>query len=156
MSDPKDFLAQPVEKDELEALLSPLKGLEPPLDARLTNRRAVAAALNSEDRQPELTLNQNSRQPWWRRTVAVPVPLALGLALLMMLTLFSTIQGWRPRPAKAPVVRDEVAAANSTNDKNAAINTVANRSTRVQFSESEKYLCGIGRIRAETTYVFKD
>jgi hypothetical protein len=155
MNDPSNPSPQPAEDSELEGLLSPLKGLEPPLESRVANRQAVAAALSSEDRWAEPIARQSSRQPWWRRTVAVPVPLALGLAVLMALTLFSSIQGWRPRPVKAPVDQRDI-AANPINDKNAAPKTIASSSATVRFSESETYLCGIGRISGETTYVFKD
>jgi len=155
MNDPNNFSPQPVEDSELEGLLSPLKGLEPPLEGRVANRQAIAAALSAEDRWAEPIARQTSRQPWWRRTVAVPVPLAIGLAVLMMLSLFSSIQGWRPRPVKAPVDERDI-AANSMNDKKATPKTIVSSSATVRFSESETYLCGIGRISGETTYVFKD
>src|SRR5437879_6202396 len=90
MNRPDDCLPQPEEERELEAALSPLKGLEPPLEARVANRRAVAAALSSCERWSQPTL-----RPWWRRSVSIPVPLALGLALLMSVALSMSFYGWR-------------------------------------------------------------
>jgi ferric-dicitrate binding protein FerR (iron transport regulator) len=157
MNDPNDFSQQPAEDKELEAMLSPLKAIEPTLEARLANRRAVAEELSEESRWAQPTLRAESiRRPWWRRSVSVPVPLALGLAVMMALAVVSSFQNWRERPAKAPTNAGEVAIANAKVETNATTKGTVSGRPATKFYESETYLCGIGRISSESSYVFRD
>lgn len=64
--------------DTLRELLSDLKKLEPPPKTRQVIRQRVTSALASTARE-----NSDKKTPLWRRTIAVPWPIAAAcLALL--------------------------------------------------------------------------
>ena len=84
------------------------------------------------------------------------MPLALGLTVLMALAVISSFQNWRQRPAKAPTTLGEVAVENQDGDRVETVQPVVKTRPTARFYESETYLCGIGRISSESSYVFKD
>jgi len=78
MNDSPDEMPKAESEALLEEAISRLKRVEPPLETRIANRQAVAAALESLG-----TVNRQRELPWWQRSVAVPVPLAIAIGMLM-------------------------------------------------------------------------
>jgi hypothetical protein len=71
MNEPDDSLTEEV----IHELLAPLRGVSCPEEVRRANRRAI-----------ELALARRLRTPWWRRSVSVPLPLAIAASVLLMVT----------------------------------------------------------------------
>lgn len=70
----------PNSDDAIDKLLAPLRHVDCPEEVRRANRSAV-----------EVVLSRPSSPPWWRRTVAVPFPLALAASLLLMVTATAAV-----------------------------------------------------------------
>ena len=87
MSDERAKEHRSTDDDVLRKELEPLRGLRPPLDVRADVRRRVKVALRLAARPGN---PRHDREPWWRRRITVPVPLAMGTAVLI-LALGSTI-----------------------------------------------------------------
>ena len=70
MNDPNENLPYEL----LEDLLQPLRDARPPVEAQAANRSAVRQALAKQ-----------LRPAWWRRTIAVPIPVAIAASILLLL-----------------------------------------------------------------------
>src|SRR5690349_11904113 len=77
MNDPDKHLTD----EQLEALLQPLRDVQPPAETQSANRNAVRQALAV-----------GVRTAWWQRTVSVPVPLAIAASVLLLLAAISIIR----------------------------------------------------------------
>ena len=153
MNETDNSRPEPGEDRRLVEILSPLKSLEPPLAAQIANRQAVSAALSAL-----LAANQQRQLPWWRRSISVPVPLAVALAVLLAATLLSSFRNWR-EPAEPPVVvQGQPATGPAVARKSAAATFQPVAHVRPTWShyETETYLCGVGRVNSETYYVLKE
>jgi hypothetical protein len=73
MNDPPESLP-----DELFDLLAPLRAVSVPDEARVANREAVRHALALR-----------AWPPWWRRTVAVPVPIAVAATVMLAISMLA-------------------------------------------------------------------
>lgn len=71
MNDPSESLPDEL----LEDLLAPLRAVNISDEVRAANRDAVRRALTRRE-----------RPPWWRRTVAVPVPVAIAATVMLAVT----------------------------------------------------------------------
>jgi hypothetical protein len=98
MNDPHDNLPD----DVLEDLLQPLRSVELPVKARLANRDSVRQALAAR-----------LHPAWWRRTVAVPVPVAIAASIILVLAAITLI---RPSAAGATVEQPAPLAATQQTD----------------------------------------
>src|SRR5262245_44838464 len=58
----------------LEDMLQPLRNAQPSAETRAANRSAV-----------QLALAKQLRPAWWRRSIAVPVPVAIAASILLLL-----------------------------------------------------------------------
>jgi hypothetical protein len=153
MTDNHDSLPAPGEDPVLDEALSQLKRLQPPLESRIANRMAVASALD------ELNAMKQRRQlPWWRRTIAVPVPVAACLLVLTTLAVAANFRGesgQSPMHTNAP--ENPAMSDPGARDKQSAL---ARRSptarAELKFYETETYLCGIGRISSESHYFIEE
>ena len=70
MNDPNENLPDEL----LEDLLQPLRNAQPSAETRAANRSAVRQALAKQ-----------LRPAWWRRTIAVPIPVAIAASILLLL-----------------------------------------------------------------------
>ena len=70
----------PLDDEAFEELLGPLRKANLPDGVRSANREAVRRALE-----------RHSSLPWWRRTVAVPMPLAIAASLTLMVTAAASL-----------------------------------------------------------------
>ena len=66
---------EPLSDELLDDLLAPLRAVTLPDEARTANREAVLRALA-----------RRAQPPWWRRTVAVPVPVAIAATVAFVVT----------------------------------------------------------------------
>jgi hypothetical protein len=146
-----DFQEQQPQADgerPLEEAFAVLRRLEPPLESRIANRRAVAAALG------ELSIVNPAAKSWWRRSVPVPVPLAAAIGLLMAVLLYSSF-----RPGREPA-KDVVTASSRSVTETKAEPSVAPPAARSKAEslakwkhyQSEVYLCGVGQLSSEAYY----
>lgn len=135
---------------EFESLLRSLRALEPPLETRLLNRAAVSEALaqvQSSRVQREL--------PWWRRTIPVPVPLAIGLAAAVMAAFVMVRK--LPRndreigrsPPSSETQGQMIVEEPSPIRLTSAVSTL-------QYYERQTYLVGVGPIQMESGYQIEE
>ena len=93
MNDPHENLPDEL----LEDLLQPLRSVVPPTETQSANREAVRQALAL-----------HIRPAWWRRTIAVPVPLAIAASIALLLAAATLVRpsavlnnGEQPSPLTA-------------------------------------------------------
>jgi len=100
MNDPSERLPD----ESLDELLAQFRAVDLPKEMRTANREAVRRALARRDR----TL-------WWRRSVAVPVPLVIAASLVLVVTaaasLWPILDGSATRPDTAVLGRNGVVEA---------------------------------------------
>jgi hypothetical protein len=65
----------PLSDEAIDDLLGPLRTANLPDELRSSNRDAVRRALE-----------RRARPPWWQRSIAVPVPLAIAASLALFVT----------------------------------------------------------------------
>ncbi|HZZ29416.1 MAG TPA: hypothetical protein VFE46_15570 [Pirellulales bacterium] len=133
----------------LEEAFSRLQQWEPPLESRVRNRLAVTAEL-----ERLRTSAQKQSLPWWRRTIAVPVPVAAGLAALAAILLLAVFRAQSEASIAPPAAANQsMQSTQHTSAEGAvAIDHSATSSPVMQSFETETYLCGIGRLKLETGY----
>jgi hypothetical protein len=139
-------------EDDLREVMALLQRVEPTLETRVKNRQAIAAALAGIERSvPAQSV------PWWRQSISLPVPAALGFCTLLLASALA----WLPRPTAVPA--DSAAIPTSAARSHAAADTTtpSGRSIReveqtIDTVASETYLCGIGRISHEMVYRFQE
>jgi len=139
-----DSSPQPNDDRLLAEMLSPLKGLEPPLETRIANRQAISTALSSFP-----AINQQRNLPWWRRSILIPVPLAAALVLLLAVMGYANVRSWRAPPAA-------VVAAPSHRAAQAASKTSTAQAPNISHYQSDIYLCGVGLLSSESYYAVKE
>jgi hypothetical protein len=133
----------PEADDELlRKLLGPLRQLEPPLEARLASRLAVADELRQR-------VNVSPQRPWWRRSISVPVPVIAAGLVLAALLIWNDLR--EPEPTSARI------AAEGHTDRKPRTSAPAPdaRSApphRAAYYAKEIYVCGVGRVNSEVHY----
>jgi len=142
MMDNHDALPESDDDRTLHEALSRLRQLEPPPETRIANRAAVAAALDAWH-----AARRQHQLPWWRRSIAVPVPVAASVAVVAALALASSFRGGAEQ--LPPQVGEP--------DKQSSIVERAPRSrAELKYYETETYLCGIGRVSSESHYSLEE
>ena len=107
MNDP----LEPLSDELIDDLLAPLRAAKPPHDVSSTNREAVQRALA-----------RRAEPPWWRRQVAVPVPIAIAATLALVVTAAASLwssSGQRTiaRESLQPLRAEAVETYDSSNDE---------------------------------------
>ena len=135
-----------------EAFLQ-LRRLGPSADGRKLNRAAVADAL-----QGTATAQKLPAVPWWRKTIAVPVPVAAALVMFAALLPFSSFyrgqtqsQGHVETPTQPPQSLPAARGAGAL----AGTSETKTKKTAAYF-ENETYLCGIGRLKSESGWIIPE
>jgi hypothetical protein len=142
MTENHESLPEPGDEPILDEALSHLKRLQPPLESRIANRAAVATALDELN-----AVKQRSQLPWWRRSIAVPVPVAASVLLLTTLAVSANFRGGR----------EQLPLQVSEQDKQSSIAQRVPRSrAELKYYETETYLCGIGRVSSESHYSLEE
>ena len=134
---------------EITRLLASLRQVEPTLEGRVDCRLLIAR---------ELARRQSSaHQParaWWRRSISVPVPLAMALSVILMAVF------WVKQPQRD--ASDEVATSAPNHSRDADVrqqehaNAEKPQETKVEVYVSGTYLCGIGQLNTVTRYVTQE
>ena len=130
-----------------EEIFSILKRVEPPLEAKVAIRRAVADAMSYSG-----TARRKRDLPWWRHSISVPVPIAACLFVLVALATPSIVRGLRESPPDQS--RNRVADISVRPTAPAKRPNLSH--TLGKYSESETYLCEIGRVKHEARYLFEE
>lgn len=136
---------------EIARRLREFRDLSPPAAAQRANRDAVARELSRLRVLPdERTL------PWWRRRVAIPLPLvALAAVFVIAVSVWTSVASMRRVPeavAGAPS-RGTGARAASGITEEASLPTAR---PVLEYYEVDTYLCGVGTIRSESGYQFQE
>jgi hypothetical protein len=155
MNDSHDGLPEENDERMLEELLSPVKRVEPSLETRIGIRAAVAAELS------RLTASHRNRSiPWWRRTIAVPWPIAVGVAALLLVV--SALQ-FRAPPASVPSTVDAPPPAQPAeretgmpHDHTGVAMHTPESSPELEYYATETYLCGIGRLSSKSKSLIRE
>jgi hypothetical protein len=71
---------EPMSDEVIERLLAPLRDVACSKEVQQANRHAIEQARASR-----------ASAPWWRRTVAVPVPLAVAASLALVITAAASL-----------------------------------------------------------------
>lgn len=137
----------------LESLLSPLKRIEPTTKAREEFRAAVAIALARDT-------VVRSRSPWWRRSVAVPVPVALSVAILICATItWSVNLSWQTderaidsRPRGMPVAPSLPLPVSRSPVELRRVPPSMN----IEHITTEVYVCGVGPVKSTSSYIVRE
>jgi hypothetical protein len=155
MNDRGDEFSDDVDDRTTEDLLSCLKQIELPMETRLANRAAIAAELFRL-----ASVTSGRRLPWWKRTIAVPVPLVLGMALLIAAAfLFPWVQRREPAVAvagshdtRSRAVRPDPVKP----ERHPDVTDVTDELPVLEYYETETYLCGIGQLTSRSGYLIKE
>jgi hypothetical protein len=153
MNDPNDCRLEPDDDPALEALLSRVRAIEPPLAARIKSRLAVTEALESL-----ANVTRRSGLPWWRRSVSVPLPVAACFLLVCALGVASRFRGDDgTSPVQTSMHDQRAQAAHDASGERAAVTaTQFDARPVLVYRESATYLCGIGQLKSTHGYFFKE
>jgi hypothetical protein len=99
MNDPADL--PPDEK--FDVWLAPLRAVECPLEVQRTNRQAIDEALM-----------RSPRSPWWRRSVAIPIPVAIAASLALVVAAAVSLRPALAQTAGSSEPRQTAARADYT------------------------------------------
>ena len=145
-----DDLSPDKNNNEFEEALACIKQVEPTLEARIRYRQVIATELaRIEERRVSVPRH------WWRRSFSVPVPVALAVCTLLLVSFFV-----RGPSDNTPGM---TAASLTATEESDVVNPIATSPTmnesdiqpRLVYS-SETYLCGVGRLNYETIYQFQE
>ena len=163
MTDADNEIANSSSDDEdrlVEQLLSHLKQLTPPPASQLANRKIVATELARLQAKW-----RNREKRWWQKTVAVPVPVALGIAALLLIALGAQLNPlWTTDQPMAGTLHTNESAGhgadghskgNTDSSPSVATRTPPNDG-ELEYHETNMYLCGIGLLSSERGYFIRE
>lgn len=128
--------------DTLRELLSDLKKLEPPPKTRQVIRQRVTSALASTARE-----NSDKKTPLWRRTIAVPWPIAAACLALLFASWSWILAGDR----SVAEVESQLVNTIAKQPHSPPV-AVEQRQMTLERRETTTYLCGVGPIYKSTLY----
>ena len=136
--------------------LAPLRQIAPDRNTVVRLRAAVDAELRQ-------TRPVTQHTPWWRRSVAVPLPVLIAASLLFAVVLAqSAFRSADQQSATAAVSHKQplkpAAAAQHPKDVPRGTPDGGRQSSSDEplITTHETYLCGLGRIDLTTTYTFQE
>lgn len=132
--------------DSVRDLFAPLKNIQPSEDATARLREI----LDRETRRPTKE-SAESTKPWWSRSVSVPVPILISLALLVAVLL-----AWPDRQPPTENQEEIIAESPESPPDEPHMEPQFAELTEPQIQTNEMYLCGIGRIDFSTNYSFQE
>ena len=127
------------EDEFLKETLASLREAVPPEDVRLRNRSAVQMAL----RVP-------STRHWWQRSIAVPVPAALLAAALLLISFTIHLNGLKTGNGNRNPENS------SQGEKNLSTVLAASSDRQADYSETQRYLSGVGVFDRSMLYQNKE
>ena len=127
-----------------------IKNVEPSLETRIQLRTTVATEL------ARLRLKDKALvSVWWKRSIRVPLPVAIGACVLAVFALLND-----PRLPRRPI--DGIAASRTQPERKTHIEPADDSRKRIEKTHTLKryvsatYLCGVGPLSTETRYVFQE
>ena len=144
------------DEQSLDDLLAPLRAMQAPLATQIANRQTLANALHTLHEQAA-----SRHISWWRRSVSVPIPLAV--AILLLAVVFAVQQVVSSQHASSQLARDAApgpahqpqAPLPRGGDSREAMLAALQPSANVQSMESGIYLSGIGSLNSKVVYLDK-
>lgn len=130
----------------LRELLSDLKRLEPPPETRRAVRQRVAVALAEA-----FEVNQAISIPLWRRTIAVPWPLAAACV-----TLLFASWTWIIADNRTVIAIDSQSVETIAEPNYQPHVAIEQRQVTPVRRETTTYLCGIGPIYQDTQFLYSE
>jgi hypothetical protein len=133
--------------DHLDELLVRFRDIEPAASVRAANRAAVRAAL---------TVRVTGG--WLHRSVVTPLPAALAMAVLLLVSLTLNAVLWRSRQASgvANMPRNVTSAASPARQSRLpATKRMPFSDQQFEYSETQRYLSGIGVVDRQASYAIK-
>ena len=164
------------DEQSLDDLLAPLRAMQAPLATQIANRQTLANALHTLHEQAA-----SRHISWWRRSVSVPIPLAV--AILLLAVVFAVQQVVSSQHAFPQLVSSQHASPHLVSSQHAssqlardaapgpahqpqaplprggdsreAMLAALQPSANVQSMESGIYLSGIGSLNSKVVYLDK-
>ncbi|MCA9026879.1 MAG: hypothetical protein KDA86_16860 [Planctomycetaceae bacterium] len=139
---------------EISESLSVLRQIRSPPEARASYRASIDSELF------KVRATQLSMMPWWRRSVAVPIPLIVATCILLLVSTWVAL-GSRPSDTNAARADKQPLAFNGPGDTIASpkmnpLDTFPTGTSELAASVSTTYLCGVGPLSTEMQYVYKE
>jgi hypothetical protein len=99
-------------------------------------------------------VNRSSEGLWWRRSITVPMPLAVAIGFLIGVLVYSSF-----RSGREPVKEVATAPTRSVQETKvqpselpAAVRSKSDGLAKWKQYQSEVYLCGVGQVSSESYY----
>lgn len=130
------------EHDAFEETLARFRDTLPPAGVCDANRDAMRAALESRN-----------TMRWWRRSISLPLPVALtaAAALLVSLTFHMLAAARNARP---PQLGPAVGVSAKHNQPGTSL--IAAAKPQVEYFETQRYVSGVGVIDRDVLYRFQE
>lgn len=146
----------PVEPDDNPAdirdALSVLKHIRTSPAASSRYRTIVEAELAM------LPASRVVRLPWWKRSVQVPLPVAVAAGMLLIFSTWTAQMSWNDDSASPSGVGSQPPKSEAEDMPGQAepFRATSDDTDKLALSVSETYLRGVGRLHTETRYVIKE
>jgi hypothetical protein len=129
MNEPHESLSD----DVLNDLLTPLRDVTVPDETRSANRAAVKRALEGR-----------IQLPWWRQTVAVPVPVAAAAMVALVVTVTAILWPSRTQPSVAQVASQPI--QDQFNERGPAASSGEENMSSSSWSVTRSYIQSLGSL----------
>lgn len=117
--------------DVLNDLLTPLRGVAVPDKTQRTNRAAVQQALASR-----------VRLPWWRQTVAVPIPVATAATVALAVSVTAIL--WLSRTLSSVAQVASLPIPDRFNERVASASSGEENTSSSSWSVTRSYIQSLG------------
>ena len=153
MTDPTNGPSERDDDDQIREALAPLQNLEPRTESRIRNQIAVTEAM-ARSHQPA----RGSELRWWHGTVSMRVPVAVSLAVLVVVA-FAAQEIRYQRRVEASLGSQESllqlpADVRTPLDQSSSGSASEAPPDEMEYFATETYLCGIGTLESESIYTF--
>lgn len=130
------------EHDPIEEMISQFQQTSPPEDVRDSNRKAVRTALQ-----------QQANTHWWQRSISLPLPAVLSTAAVLLLSLTIHLVSAMGHEQTSPP--DGV--IKQPGGSNRSVTTlVASAEPQYEYSETQRYISGVGVVERNIIYRIKE
>jgi len=129
MNEPPESLSD----DVLNDLLTPLRGVAVPDETRSANRAAVQQALAGR-----------IQLPWWRQTVAVPIPVATAAMVALAISVTAILWPSRTQPSVAQVASQPI--QDRFNERGPSASSGEENMSSSSWSVTRSYIQSLGSL----------
>ena len=133
MNEPHESLSD----DVLNDLLTPLRGVAVPDETRSANRAAVQRALAGR-----------VQLPWWRQTVAVPVPVAAAAMVALVVSVTAILWPSRAQPSVSQVASQPM--QERFNERGPSASSGEENKSSSSWSVTRSYIQSLGSLGSGT------